>query len=634
MVKSKLSGKSTLALIALAFLLLAWALSSLAPGLTARYVGRFLQEKGYSGVQFEVSKVSLFYLHMKSLKLHKGRHQLSAENAYLRFSPLKLVLGELDTLYLERATIRLDMAAYANEDRADNMPGMDADFTIPFRKILIPDGDIVFVGEGFRRSLPLSGIVLKNEEGLVEATFSAGREGRSILLEVSLQTDTLNGGFNYALNWENFSEWLEIAQPILDLSLPEGSGLDIFVFSGEGRGEFEGGKLTSLALVGSSESADGILPDGLLINEEMHIGLRQDFKKDHFEAALSGHAELLDWRSWSVGPFDYVFHQGQDEILRGEVSESAFSHGEWVHGRAGALMEIDAGREDSDEVSFQVSFNLAEVNFLGHLAEPFDVEVLGALNQMEFSIPNLKFPKEGIVLEEVFGELMSPGAGIAETAPARTRSVLISFLNLGELQIEGVEVEFAVGENGIIQVGRLWGNILGARVECEPFAYVPGNPEFTLSMKFSELPIKEAARVLSGFEGEAEGFLEGVLEFKIGREGVHLLKGFFELDGERQARLRYSREDGLSKGLAPGSAEFLEMKRAQEYLADILLHSLEIELSDPQINLNPIDVRIAGNPASGTGPVDFELALPQSENVKIIRQWARQIESLFLPQIQ
>ncbi len=183
-------------------------------------------------------------------------------------------------------------------------------------------------------------------------------------------------------------------------------------------------------------------------------------------------------------------------------------------------------------------------------------------------------------------------------------------------------------------MGRLSGNMLGGRLECEPFAYVPGNPEFILSMKFSGLPMKEAVRVLSSFEGEAEGFLKGVLEFQIGREDVHLLKGFFKLDGEKQARLRYSPEDGLTKGLAPDSAEFLEMKRAQEYLADILLHSLEIELSNAQKNLNPIVVRMAGKPASGDGQVDFEFALPQSENVKILRQWARQIESLFLPQIQ
>ncbi len=376
--------------------------------------------------------------------------------------------------------------------------------------------------------------------------------------------------------------------------------------------------------------------DGLFINEEMNIGLRKNFKTDHFEAALSGHAELLDWRSWSLGPFDYVFHRGQDEILRGEVSEAAFSHGEWLHGRAGALMELDVGREDSDEVSVQVSLNLEEVNFLGHRVEPFDVEVLGALDQLEFAIPYLKLSEdstEGIVLEQVYGEIRGPAAGgMAEIGPAQ--SVIISIFNLGDLQIEDVEVEFAVEQSGIFEVSRLSGNILGGRFECEPFAYVPGNPDFILSLKFSGLPLQEAARELSRFEGEAEGFLEGILEFQIVREDVHLLKGYFELDGEQVARLRYSPGDGLSEGLALDSAEFLEMKQAQDYLADILLQSLEIELSDPQKNLKTIVVRVAGKPASGDGQVDFELALPQSENVKILRRWVHQIEALFLPQIQ
>ncbi len=567
--------------------------------------------------------------------MQKGRFKLSADNAFMRFSPLKLARGELDTLYLEGAMIRCDLGFNENDDDADSKLGLGEGFTIPFQRILIPDGDIVFVRERFRRSLPLSGLVLKNEDDLVEATFSAGREGRSFLLEASLQMDTRDGDFSYLLELENFNEWQNILEPYLDLSLPEGSAINVYAFSGEGKGEIKGGKLTSIALVGSSDSSDGILPDGLLVNDAIHIGLRRNLITDHFEVAVSGHVELLDWRSLSVAPFGYVFHQGQDKILRGEVTDVAFSHGESINGLAKASIELDAGREDSDEKSAQVSLEFRDVNFLGNRLDPFGVEMRGGLDHLEFVVPHLKLSEESrpeIVLEHVFGEISPETEDFAGAVPVR--SLGIGILKSGKLQIEEIEAEFEFAENGMVQINHLSGNILGGRMECEPFAFEPGHPEFALSMRFTGLSIKEAGQVIADFQGEAEGSLKGVLVFQIGREDVHLVKGSFELEGEQPARLQYSLKERLTKGLEPDSAEFLEINRVQEYLTDISVHSLQIELSDPRKNAKPILVRVVGDPQSNDGPVDIELALQKSEFAKSLHKWIRLIETFFLTEIQ
>lgn len=625
-------GKGSFFLFALVLLLAAWGASRLAPGLTARYLGRLLQEKGYFGVHFKVAVVSPFYLHLAGIELRKGRLQASANNVHIRFSPFKLARGEMDTVFLEGAMVRLDMRTYESAEESEFSPQLSPEFSIPFNKLLIPDGDIVFVRPGFRRSLSFSGIVVKGTAGQAEATLSVGREGRSISLAGNLQEETLAGEFHYSFEWENFNEWLEMLHPYIGQFFPEDSALNIFTFSGEGKGEIESGKLSSIALVGSTGSGDWIIPAGFLVNESLHLGLRKDWAHDQFEVALSGRAESLDWHGISLEPFDYVFHRGEDEFLRGEISEVRFTHGDQTGGLTEALFEFDLGATDGSEELSNISLTFRETKFLGKQLEPFNVEAESTLDHLSYTIPALKFSepsKQEVVLEDIHGELKFNS--LESPADTNRQTLKINGLDLGDLRIEGIEIDYSIDDSGKILVTHLVGDIFGGKVACQPFKYEPSSPDLELSFQFTMLALERVGRAIPGFQGDEQGFLKGNLLLHIGENEATMYEGNFELEGNQAARVRYSQKGELTKGLEPDSAEFLEMKQLEESLADLSLEEFSVRFSNRQKDPYPMVLHLSGKPNFVEDQDSVDFTLKRREPMEIIQKWSQQIGSLFLP---
>jgi len=604
----------------------------MAPGFTARKLRHELENRGYSEIRLEVSSISPFYLHLKKLEMQKGGFQLSVDNIYVRFNPLDLIYGKVETAYLEKTIIRVNLDDPGVREWADLFPEIRPDSSIPFNKLLVPDGEIVLLREGFRKTVPFSSIVTKNAEGIVEATFSAGRKGESISLAGKLQAESFNGDFHFIVELEDLGDWLELLRPYYESSLPEGSSINLFSFSGEGKGEVEAGKPVSIAMVGSFGSGDGIMRDGLIVNEAIHIGFRKEKGLKHIEAAVSGQVELLDFRTLSLEPFEYIFHVGEDEILSGEITEARFSQGEEASGFVEAFFEIDLGSVGPCEDRAQISLNFRDVNFRGKQLEPFNAESEGDCRALDITIPTIKLPGKpgwGIIFEDVQGELNFSSFDSASNK--QVQRAKINAVDFGDLRINGVEVDFEVDEMGKVYVTRLVGGLLGGRVECEPFEFEAGNPEFTLSMQFSGLALSESGRVIPGFKGEASGFLKGKLRIQVSGEGVVLEDGDFELeDGRGLASIRYFPTGDLSTDLAQDSVEYLEMEEIEKSRMGLSLETLSIQFFDSEKYPFPVVLRISGKSslADGQKPVDF--TLKRRKMVEKILKWSHQIGSIFL----
>ncbi len=613
-------------------LLLVWGVLRQAPGFSERRLRHMLENRGFSDIRLKVSSVSPFRLALRKVELKKGGVEMSGTNVYIRFSPMEIIKGKVDTIYLEKAIIEVNLDDVRAGETADLLSEMSPEFSSSLNKLIMPDGELVFIRSGYRKMLPFSGIFLTNSEGMAEITFSAGLREESLSITGNLERATQNGDFNYIVELEDLDEWLELLRPYFEQALPEGSNITLFSFSGEGKFEIEAGKPTAFALVGSFESGDGIMKDGLLVNEAIHIGIRKEKEFDFIEAAVSGQAEMLDYRSLSLEPFEYILHLGEDRVLSGELSETRFSQGEGASGLVEVFLEIDLGPPDEAEEMAQISLNFREVDFRGKQLESFYIEAEGDWDSLDVTIPDLKLlgnPGREVKFEGIEEKYQLSSVDPAEDKTAQ--KVEISAVDLGDLRIEGIEAAFEVDEMGRVRVTVLSGSLLRGRVECDAFEFDPGNPEFTLTMQFSGIELSEVVKKVPGFEGEASGLLKGQLRIQVGEKGVILEGGGFELEeGGGAAGIRFSPTGELTGGLARNSAEYLEMEEIEKSLVNLSLESLSLELFGSPESPDPVILKISGKSDLGEGQNNVAFTLKRRETVGKISKWSQQIGSIFL----
>lgn len=245
----------------------------------------------------------------------------------------------------------------------------------------------------------------------------------------------------------------------------------------------------------------------------------------------------------------------------------------------------------------------------GHATGGYGAGKLTLAGDVELSEGRFAFPPRNVTADGVTAKFRFRDLDRFVSEPGEVR---VAALTAGEIKATNLELQLAFDTVEHITVSRATLEAFGGRLAAEPFQVFPRQNELEAVLLVDGLGVEQLLALAQDVPAQATGRVDGRLPLRIDGAGIRLGTGWLQLKRGVYAEVQFNANGLLTRGVAPGSAQYAVMKKIEAGLLRLKLAELRLDVRPP--NAPPgrsATIHLAGE------PVDPEVKAPVTLDLNV-----------------
>jgi len=275
--------------------------------------------------------------------------------------------------------------------------------------------------------------------------------------------------------------------------------------------------------------------------------------------------------------------------------------------------------------SFYVDFVPLDLNFKAKLQLDSQLDMLAwelvsVDAASEWSLSELELPSSSLRIDDISGK--SKFSFVQSKGGSGSAVIEADAVDLAGIEISKFRVAAKADSLDTIKFSDFGFRLFDGEVSGESFSWTREKDKQALvNLKLSQIQLDQLVAAVPQFEGELSGSASGNLILGIGKSGLLVGGGELSLDRSSSARLSYSLNGLLTKGLEEGTPAYEQYQLAERALEDLKLQRFQIKFFPEDKASNPIILAFYGESKQEnmTVPVDYTLNVNTNDSAGLIQ---------------